>query len=97
MKTPPEPNPMSNDLSTRIERHDFANPAALAESLAQSVADDLRAGHLQVVLPEFPLATTAISAVMPQRRQVPPRVRAFVDFLVDAFGDDPPWERGLQG
>lgn len=60
------------------------------------VADDLRTGRLQVVLPDFPLATTAISAVMPQRRQVPPRVRAFVDFLMDEFGDNPPWERGLQ-
>ena len=60
------------------------------------VADDLRTGRLQVVLPDFPLATTAISAVMPQRRQVPPRVRAFVDFLVDELGDAPPWERGLQ-
>lgn len=59
------------------------------------IADDLRAGRLQVVLPDYPLATTAISAVMPQRRQVPPRVRAFVDFLVDEFGDNPPWERGL--
>ena len=60
------------------------------------IAEDLRAGRLQVVLPDFPLATTAISAVMPQRRQVPPRVRAFVDFLVEEFGDNPPWERGLQ-
>ena len=60
------------------------------------VADDLRTGRLQVVLPDFPLTTTAISAVMPQRRQVPPRVRAFVDFLVEEFGDAPPWERGLQ-
>ena len=60
------------------------------------VADDLRTGRLQVVLPDFPLTTTAISAVMPQRRQVPPRVRAFVDFLVEQFGDNPPWEHGLQ-
>ncbi|RZA31662.1 MAG: LysR family transcriptional regulator [Lysobacteraceae bacterium] len=59
------------------------------------VADDLRAGRLQVVLPGFPPATTAISAVMPQRRLVPPRVRAFVEMLVEAFGDDPPWERDL--
>ena len=59
------------------------------------VADDLRAGRLQVVLPEFPLATTAISAVMPQRRQVPPRVRAFVEYLMDEFGENPPWEDGL--
>ena len=34
---------MSNDLSPRIERHDFANPIALADALAQSVASDLRA------------------------------------------------------
>ena len=60
------------------------------------IAEDLRAGRLQVVLPDFPLATTAISAVMPQRRQVPPRVRAFVDFLVEQFGDNPPWELRLQ-
>lgn len=59
------------------------------------VADDLRAGRLEVVLPDCPLATTAISAVMPQRRLVPPRVRAFIDLLSDEFGDDPPWERGL--
>ena len=59
------------------------------------VADDLRAGRLEVVLPDYPLATTAISAVMPQRRLVPPRVRAFTEFLIEEFGDDPPWERGL--
>jgi DNA-binding transcriptional LysR family regulator len=59
------------------------------------IADDLRAGRLRVVLPDYPLPTTAISAVMPQRRLVPPRVRAFTDFLVDQFGDNPPWERGL--
>ena len=59
------------------------------------VADDLRAGRLEVLLPDYPLATTAISAVMPQRRLVPPRVRAFTEFLIEEFGDAPPWERGL--
>ena len=59
------------------------------------IADDLRAGRLRVVLPDYPLPTTAISAVMPQRRLVPSRVRAFTDFLVDQFGENPPWERGL--
>lgn len=58
------------------------------------VADDLRAGRLQLVLPDYRLTTTAISAVMPQRRLVPPRVGAFVDFLVSKFGDAP-WERDL--
>lgn len=59
------------------------------------ICDDLRAGRLQVVLPDYPLAETGIHAVMPQRRLVPPRVRAFVDFLALRLGDDPPWEHDL--
>lgn len=59
------------------------------------VADDLKAGRLQVVLPDYPLAATGIWAVMPQRRLVPPRVRAFVDFLAGKLGDIPSWDRGL--
>jgi DNA-binding transcriptional LysR family regulator len=57
------------------------------------IVDDLRAGLLQVVLPNYPLADTGIYAVMPQRRLAPPRVRAFVDFLAEQLGEDPPWER----
>jgi DNA-binding transcriptional LysR family regulator len=59
------------------------------------IADDLRAGRLRVVLPGYTLPETGIHAVMPQRRMVPPRVRAFVDFLAERFGDNPPWERAL--
>ena len=57
------------------------------------VAADLRAGRLQVVLPDHPLSDSGIFAVMPQRRLVPPRVRAFVDFLAEKLGEVPPWER----
>lgn len=57
------------------------------------VHEELRAGRLQVVLPGYPIAATGIHAVMPQRRLVPPRVRAFVDFLAERLGDHPPWER----
>ena len=51
------------------------------------VCDDLRAGRLQALLPDYAIADTGIYAVMPQRRLVPPRVRAFVDFLAARFGD----------
>lgn len=54
---------------------------------------DLRAGRLKVVLPDYPLPETGIHAVMPQRRLMPPRVRAFVDFLADKLGETPPWEQ----
>jgi DNA-binding transcriptional LysR family regulator len=57
------------------------------------VHEDLRAGRLQVVLADHPLPETGIHAVMPQRRLVPPRVRAFVEFLAGRLGGNPPWER----
>jgi DNA-binding transcriptional LysR family regulator len=57
------------------------------------VHEQLRSGQLQVLLPDYSIATTGIHAVMPQRRLVPPRVRAFVDFLAERLGTRPPWER----
>lgn len=60
------------------------------------VCDDIVAGRLRVVLPEYSLPDSAISAVMPARRLVLPRVRAFTDFLSDALGRTPPWERKLR-
>jgi DNA-binding transcriptional LysR family regulator len=59
------------------------------------VCEDLRAGRLRVVLPDCRVAESGIYAVMPQRRLVPLRVRAFVDFLEERFGGVPPWERAL--
>lgn len=57
------------------------------------VHEDLRAGRLRIVLPDYPPVATGIYAVMPQRRLVPPRVRAFVDFIAERLGTNPPWER----
>ncbi|MDO9451573.1 MAG: LysR substrate-binding domain-containing protein [Stagnimonas sp.] len=54
---------------------------------------DLKNGRLIRVLPNYSLDETGIYAVMPQRRLVPPRVRAFIDFLLEYFGDVPPWDR----
>lgn len=48
------------------------------------IADDLRAGRLQQVLPDWSLVN-GIYAVMPQRRLLPPRVRVFIEFLQAAF------------
>ncbi|MGQ4878670.1 LysR family transcriptional regulator [Billgrantia sp. LNSP4103-1] len=61
------------------------------------VCDDLRAGRLQQVLPDCTLPEAGIHAVMPQRRLVPPRVRAFIDFLVEQWEPVPPWERHKEG
>ncbi|MGO4223544.1 LysR family transcriptional regulator [Lysobacter sp. TAF61] len=53
---------------------------------------DLRTGRLQVVLADHPIAETGIYAVMPQRRLVPPRVRAFVDFMEERLAQVLPRE-----
>lgn len=57
------------------------------------VADDLRSGRLRQVLADCQVGDSGIYAVMPQRRLVPARVRAFVSFLEERFGPVPPWER----
>jgi DNA-binding transcriptional LysR family regulator len=41
---------------------------------------DIEESKLVRVLPDFHM-DTSIYAIMPQRRLVPPRVRAFIDFL----------------
>jgi len=34
-----------------------------------------------------------LARACPSTRHIPLSVRRFVDYLVDAFGDDPPWDR----
>lgn len=51
--------------------------------------EDLRAGRLEAVLSEFHLHTRGIYAVYPHSRHLSAKVRAFVDFLVDALNPAP--------
>lgn len=57
------------------------------------VAALLREGKLKRFLTHYRLPALGIYAVYPQREHVPPKVRAFVDFLAARFGPKPPWER----
>ena len=57
------------------------------------IADDLAAGRMQRVLPDYEVPGSEIYSIKPQRCQVPPRVRAFEDFLIEHFGHQPPWDR----
>jgi DNA-binding transcriptional LysR family regulator len=67
----------------------------IAQHSTWHVCEDLRAGRLQLVLPGHLLPESGIYAVMPQRRLILPRVRAFVDFISEHFGDTPPWDQHL--
>jgi DNA-binding transcriptional LysR family regulator len=53
----------------------------------------LREGKLKRILARYTLPELGIHAVYPQRSHVPPKVRAFVDFLARRFGRKPDWER----
>jgi DNA-binding transcriptional LysR family regulator len=46
---------------------------------------DLEQGTLVPVLPDFPPSPTPVSVLYPQNRQLSPRVRVFIDWLVQAF------------
>lgn len=68
----------------------YAAAARLGFGLVQAarhrVADDLAAGTLVEVLAAFPPAPTPLSVLYPTNRQLSPRVRVFVDWLVDVLG-----------
>lgn len=56
------------------------------------VADDLAAGRLVELFPDHQcLDEDPIFAVYESRRHLSARVRAFLDFLDEAFADPPPW------
>ncbi len=60
------------------------------------VGDDLAEGRLQAVLLDRTAVELSICAVYPQRRHLPPKVRAFVDFMAGRFGAEPYWDRFLR-
>jgi DNA-binding transcriptional LysR family regulator len=56
------------------------------------IADDLAAGRLVRVLPEWRTRVTEVHAVYPARHNLPPRLTLFLDHLAKAL-NPPPWER----
>jgi DNA-binding transcriptional LysR family regulator len=59
------------------------------------VGDALRSGALVRLLPGWETPGLAIHAVYPHRRGLTPKVRGFVDLLVERFGGEPPWDTGI--
>jgi len=47
------------------------------------VAHHLRAGRLEVVLPDFPPEPAVLAVLYPHRRLLPAKVKAFADFMVE--------------
>ncbi|NVM78357.1 DNA-binding transcriptional LysR family regulator [Duganella sp. SG902] len=56
------------------------------------VGDDLRAGRLRRVLPDYHMPDLDVLAVYPSRRHLSAKVRVMIDFLVQELADAP-WDR----
>ena len=59
------------------------------------VADDIAAGTLRLVLPEWAPEARTLYAVFPQPRTPSPKVRGFVDFLAHSLAVDEQWRLGF--
>lgn len=56
------------------------------------ISDDLRAGRLVPVLQPFDADGPPIRAVYPSSRHLSPKVRTFIDQLLDAWRPEAPWD-----
>lgn len=62
-----------------------------------SAYQQLISGELVEVLKSYPLVSkTAIWAVYPSSRQLAPKVRAFINYFSDHFGEQPHWESAIK-
>jgi DNA-binding transcriptional LysR family regulator len=60
------------------------------------VGEDLRQGRLLRLLPEYPVPSLTLYAVYPSRRYLSPKVRTFVDFLVERIAEPLPWDAWMR-
>ncbi|MFD1704385.1 LysR family transcriptional regulator [Methylopila henanensis] len=60
-------------------------------------SDELRSGALVPILPDYPLVSTqSLWALYPSSRELAPKVRVMIDWLVQRFGRHPYWDQGLE-
>src|SRR5262245_5171830 len=59
------------------------------------IGDQLRSGALKPILCKFRPLELGVYTVYPERRNLTPKVRAFVDFVAEAFGPTPPWDKDV--
>ena len=60
------------------------------------VEDEVADGRLIAVLEEFAAPPNGIYAVFPQRKHLPLRVRLWIDFLKQAYGEAAYWGRATR-
>jgi DNA-binding transcriptional LysR family regulator len=95
-----DPTSEKNEISVNVRGRFSANNAAAVHRAAVAgqgiaclshliVGEDVKAGRLQQLMPDFRPRRSPIYVDYPTRRSLPPRVRAVVDFLHQIAKDDP--------
>lgn len=56
------------------------------------IGDDLRSGRLVRLLPGYVDEQSDLIAIYAERRNLPPKVRVFIDYLLERFSPAPPWD-----
>jgi DNA-binding transcriptional LysR family regulator len=90
-------NPLGQPIRIQGQAPHQSNSAAAIRALARAglglavlpawfVADDLRSGALQRVLPDYALPVQAVHLVFANTRHLPRKTRLFMDFLVEHLG-----------
>mgnify|MGYP001171623261 FL=1 len=59
------------------------------------VHEHLRSGRLVRLFDDWQTDEMKAYIVYPNRKFLLPKVRTFIDFIVDYFGDEPYWDRGI--
>jgi DNA-binding transcriptional LysR family regulator len=59
------------------------------------VHEAVKDGRLEVCLSGFEKDPIALYAVYPSTRHLSPKIRVFIDFLVEKFGEDPFWDKEI--
>lgn len=57
----------------------------IAQKSIWDIAQDVHAGRLKVLLPDWPTREAAVHALFHPNRYMPPRVRLLLDFLIERF------------
>jgi DNA-binding transcriptional LysR family regulator len=82
--------------SSEVIREAVLAGVGIALRSTWDVGPEIDSGRLKIILPEWHASTrVAVHAVYPSRRHLAHKVRLFMDFLADRFGQPPYWDKGL--
>lgn len=90
------PDTLIQTNSSEVVRETVISGLGIGLRSTWDVSEELKSGALKRLLPQYAGSSkVGIYAIYPSRRLVPPKVRAFVDFLAELFGPEPYWDRGI--